>query len=313
MLGFVYGFGTAATWGISNVLLKAGIGKLPTKQLLVLRALAGLATALLAYFLLGKQGEIIAMQLWSWLGILGVVISGYFGADLLFVYALEEQPVSRLFPIQASYPLIAAGLAWYFYGDSLSIWMFLGAIIVITGVSLIGSEDPTAAVTPSGGSGSFGEKAAAGNTYDHKQLLRRFRAYGLTVVSAVGWGISAVMLRGILEKYDPVTVNAGVAFITAACFVFVSGFARLVAEARKEPQAVGWVGLAGFLGGTGISNLWFIISIQIAGVAVATVLASAAPLFTSLFAVLFLKEKLTLKLSLGTFLTVIGVSIFAFG
>jgi drug/metabolite transporter (DMT)-like permease len=76
------------------------------------------------------------------LALIGVVLSGYFGADLLFVYALEDLPVSHIFPIQATYPLVAAGLAWYIFGDMISAWMILGAVIVITGISLISSENP---------------------------------------------------------------------------------------------------------------------------------------------------------------------------
>jgi drug/metabolite transporter (DMT)-like permease len=298
---------------MSNVMLKAGVGKLPTKQLLALRALAGLATACLAYLMLGRHGEILSIQPGAWLGIFGVVISGYFGADLVFVYALEDLPVSRLFPIQAAYPLAAAGLAWYFFGDPLSIWMILGAMFVIVGVSLIGSEDPSTAVPPPEDVGTIRNSDEAVEPRELAPSWRRFRAYALTVLSAAGWGISAVLLRGVLVEYDPVTVNTGVAIITAACFMLASGFFRMIDSVQKHPTAGVWVGMAGFLGGTGISNLWFIISIQIAGVAVATILASVAPLFTSLFAVLFLKEKLTLKLSLGTALTVVGVSIFAVG
>jgi drug/metabolite transporter (DMT)-like permease len=293
MTGILYGLSTAATWGLSNVFLKSQVGKLPTKQLLALRAVAGLITAIFAYLILGKWGEIAQLNPLAWLALIGVVLSGYFGADLLFVYALEDLPVSHIFPIQATYPLVAAGLAWYIFGDMISAWMLLGAVIVITGISLISSENP-------------------GQTHP-LQPSRRYKGYAYTVLSALGWGISAVLLRVVLENYDPVTTNLGVALITALFFLLISRFNAGLSVVIKSPGIGAGVGMAGALGGIGFSNLLFIIAVQIAGVASATVLASLAPLFTSFFAVIFLRERLTSRLTLGTIFTVIGVGIFVGG
>lgn len=293
MTGLLYGLSTAATWGLSNVFLKSQVGKLPTKQLLALRAVAGLITALFAYLILGKWGDIALLTPRAWLALLGVVLSGYFGADLVFVIALEGLPISRIFPIQATYPLIAAGLAWYFYGDRISAWMFLGAVIVIVGISLISSENP--------------------RQPNQIHASKHFKGYIFTGLSALGWGVSAVLLRGVLEGYDPVTINLGVALITTIGFLLISRFIVAMSAVIKSPAIGVGVGMAGALGGIGISNLLFIITVQIAGVAPATVLASIAPLFTSCFAMIFLGERLTSKLTLGTVLTVIGVGIFVGG
>ena len=138
MLGAFYGLSAALTWGAGNVLIKSQVGKLATTQLLTVRAVAGAATAVLAYFFLGKNDALLLLTPLAWMALVGSMLTGYFGSDLLFVYALKELPLSYIFPIQATYPLIATGLAWFIYGEAISPWVFIGAVLVIAGVSLKG-------------------------------------------------------------------------------------------------------------------------------------------------------------------------------
>jgi drug/metabolite transporter (DMT)-like permease len=293
MLGAFYGLSTALTWGIGNVLIKSQVSKLATAQLLTIRAVFGAVTAILAYFFLGKNDALLLLTPLAWLVMVGSVLTGYFGSDLLFVYALRELPLSYVFPIQATYPLIATGLAWFIYGEAISAWVFIGAVLVIAGVSLIGSEEPQQASPIS--------------------QSQRMRGFTWTALSAVGWGLSAIFLRAALEEFDPVTVNTGVGLLTAGAFLIISRPLAIASIVRREPRIGQALGLAGALGGTGLSNLFYILTIQAAGVAQATVLASTAPLFTSFFAVFFLGERLTVKLTLGTFLTVIGIGVLVGG
>ena len=293
MLGAFYGLSTALTWGTGNVLIKSQVGKLATTQLLTVRAVAGAATAVLAYFFLGKNDALLLLTPLAWMALVGSMLTGYFGSDLLFVYALKELPLSYVFPIQATYPLIATGLAWFIYGEAISPWVFIGAVLVIAGVSLIGSDEP--------------QQASPINR------SKRMRGFTLTALSAVGWGLSATFLRGALGEIDPVTVNTGVGLLTAFAFLIISRPIAIASIVKSEPRIGQALGLAGALGGTGLSNLFYILTIQVAGVAQATVLASTAPLFTSFFAVFFLGERLTVKLTLGTFLTVVGIGVLVGG
>jgi drug/metabolite transporter (DMT)-like permease len=135
----------------------------------------------------------------------------------------------------------------------------------------------------------------------------------ITILSSVGWAISALLMRGVLERHDPIAINLVVAAITAVAFFCVSKPISTFTNTISKPYTAIAVVIAGLIGGTGLSNLLFILTIEVAGVSRATVLASLAPLFTSYSAVMFLGEKLTRKLTLGTLLSVLGVTLIVGG
>ena len=285
----LYGLGAAFTWGLGSVLIKAAVGKLPASHLLLLRAFAGAVTALGAMILFGRAGSLQQVPVITWVGILGVTLSGYFAADLLFVRALEVIPLSQALPIQAAYPLIAAGLAWAMLGEPPTLVSLAGAVVVIAGVAAIaGAEaEPARVSTP--------------------QPMSRHSGLLLLAISTLGWGVSAVLLRFVVQSLDPIAANAVIALFV---FVAFAAIARPLAAwdfVRHQPTWAGLLAVAGILGGTGVSNLLFVLAIESGGVMVATALACTAPLFTSLMAVLFLKERLSARLAAGVLLTVGGI------
>lgn len=288
-LGVLYGISTALIWGLGYVIVKSQAGKWTSINLLLVRALAGGATAFLFYLFIDTRESLLHLAPSVWFLIIGSVLTGFWGADFVFIVALKDLPLSYLFPIQASYPLFAAGLAWLFLGDVVTFWTALGAVLVLSGISLIGSEEKQP--------GSIVSKSI------------RKRGFVLATLSAFGWGVSTVLLESALEDHDPITINAGVGVLTALCFLAVSKPREALSFFRENPRSGGAVSIAGSLGGTGLANLFFLLAIGALGAAQAAILSSITPLFTAIFAVLFLHEKLTSKLSLGTILTVAGVMV----
>jgi len=285
----LYGLGAAFTWGLGSVLIKAAVGKLPARELLVIRAFAGAATALGAAILLGRAGALWQMPVITWISILGVTLSGYFAADLLFVRALEVIPLSQALPIQATYPVIAAGLAWAVLGEPPTFLSLGGAIVVIAGVAAITGAEPEI-------SGDHSPRA-----------LSRRRGLCLLGISTLGWGVSAVLLRFVLRTLDPIAANAVIALLVFVAFAAVARPLAAWSFVRRQPSWAGLLAVAGVLGGTGVSNLLFVLAIESGGVMVATALACTAPLFSSLMAVGFLRERLSARLAAGVLLTVGGI------
>ncbi|MFA5872382.1 MAG: DMT family transporter [Anaerolineales bacterium] len=293
MLGISYGIGTALTWGLGNVFIKSQVNRLSSRQLLLIRSIIGAITAVLAYFLLGGKELHPHFTILEWLSLIGIVLTGYFGSELLFLYALKDLPLSYVFPIQGSYPLIATFLAWWFFGDIVSGWVLLGAVLVLSGISIIVSEESI--------------------TDGVSHPSRRWRGIFITLLSSLGWAFSAILLRYVMASQDAITTNMYVSLITAVIYFLVTPPAPAFAFAIRHPSTGVALFMAGLFGGTGISNLLFILTIEVAGVSLAAILASMAPIFTSFLAVFFLGEKLTFKLILGTILTMMGVSIIVGG
>ena len=289
MMVALYGLGAAFTWGLGSVLIKAAVGKLPASQLLLLRAFAGAVTAIAAMILFGRASSLQHVPFSVWLSILGATVSGYFAADLLFVRALEAVPLSQALPIQATYPVIAAGLAWAVLGEPPTIFSFGGAIVVIAGIAAIAGAD------------------AGGSPVLTPRPLTRRRGFVLLGVSTLGWGVSAVLLRFVLRSLDLIAANALLASLVFVVFLAIARPRAAWSFVRRQPSWVGLLAIAGILGGTGISNLLFVLAVEAGGVMVATALACTASLFTSVMAVAFLREKLSARLAVGVLLTVGGI------
>jgi len=54
---------------------------------------------------------------------------------MVFMYtALRLSPLSKVIPINAAYPAVAAVAAWLIFGDTLNALMFVGIVLVAIGV-----------------------------------------------------------------------------------------------------------------------------------------------------------------------------------
>ncbi len=283
------GLGAAVTWALGSVLVKAAVGKFSARELLVVRALAGAITAVGVMMALGASRPIWQMPPLAALAILGATVSGYYAADLLFVHSLKVVPLSQALPIQATYPVIAAAIAWAALNEPPTGLAFGGAICVVLGVAAVATVDSA--------SDTIGMPGAP---------TRRF-GLALLGLSTLGWGLSAVLLRFALQMADPVSVNALVSIFVLVLFAATTRPAGLLESVRRSPSLAWVVALAGVLGGTGLSNLLFVIAVNSGGVIAATALACTAPLFSSVLATLFLKERISVRLATGVLLTVGGV------
>jgi drug/metabolite transporter (DMT)-like permease len=296
MLGATYGLGAAITWAIGNALIKSQVGSLSSSQILFIRAMAGVPPSLLAVAFLPSDAFTICFTADVWLALVGSVVLGYFGGDLIFVKALEYTSLARGFPIQASYPLLAVLLAWALGVERVTWMIVVGAAIVVAGVALISRET-----------------AGAGD--DHAPLSGRSDLKGLVLsgASAVCWGGSAVLLGYGLGERHAIMVNAVIAVLTASCYLPVSQPMRTFRRVREDPRLGVNLGLAGAFGGTGVSNMLYVLAVDATGVSRAAVLAGTAPLFSAFFAVTLLGERMTVNLAIGTLLNVVGIALLVGG
>jgi uncharacterized membrane protein len=129
---------------------------------------------------------------------------------------------------------------------------------------------------------------------------------GGALLAAVAWGASAVMLKPPLQEVEPVTAQA-LRLPLAGAVLFATPWARGTVRAlRASAPAVVWrmvvLGLV-----TAVSSVMFVASLKWAGVAVATVLSSTAPMFAIPLGLVFLGERLALRPLVGTAVTVAGI------
>jgi drug/metabolite transporter (DMT)-like permease len=289
LTGLILGLGTALTWGIGNVLVKSQVDRLTPGQLLTTRALAGALASLGALVALGRASRLGLFDVPHLLALGGAILLGYFGADILFVHALERLPVSQVIPIQASYPLVALVLAVAFLQERVTWLTLAGALVVVAGVSLVGAQE-------------MGRGPHPGAT----DQRRRTEGVLLSALSSLFWGGSAILLKVGLEGHDALAAASIIACATALAFLV---FFRPWQDFQLAPRtrAVGIAALAGALGGTGLSNVLYVLTVDVAGVTRASVLASTSPVFTAILAVIGLRERLTPRLILCTLMITVGI------
>jgi drug/metabolite transporter (DMT)-like permease len=295
MLGALYGLGAAVTWGIANVMVKSQVGKIKPGPLLFLRSCAGVVAAVIAVPLLGVRSTFALSSPLVWLAILLSVLVGYFGADMLFLQALVRIPLTVASPIQSAYPIMAVAFGWLLFGEKAPLSVLIGTAIVFVGVSLISMYPP--------------------RSLSAAQATTHFHPLGLVFsgISAIGWAMSAILLRYALALDPPVLVNACVALVTLICYLPIARAQATIRAATADRHLGAAMLIAGAVGGTGLSNLLFILAIGAAGVGRASVLACTAPLFTAALAVILLREIVNPRLVTGTLLTVLGTALVAGG
>ena len=178
----------------------------------------------------------------------GAILLGYFGADILFVHTLERLPVSQVIPIQASYPLVALALAVAFLQERVSWLTLVGALVVVAGVSLVGAQETGRGPNP--------------GATDRR---RRTEGVLLSALSSLFWGGSAILLKLGPRRPGPRWPRpASSPAQPRSPSWSSSGPGRAFSSPRI--RAVGIAALAGALGGTGLSNVLYVLTVDVAGV-----------------------------------------------
>lgn len=127
----------------------------------------------------------------------------------------------------------------------------------------------------------------------------------LSLVTAVCYGSNAVLTRKGLDDSNPLTAVLVSSLVQA---VLLS-----ILVAVQPPKVINLTGMAFFVAsGTLASTLGRLsnfIAIEKLGVSVSSTIVGSSPLFSTLFAVIIINEKVSLPTLLGTLLVVAGVAI----
>jgi drug/metabolite transporter (DMT)-like permease len=129
---------------------------------------------------------------------------------------------------------------------------------------------------------------------------------GLALLAALCWAAGAILTRVGLQQ---TRVSQGTLLSLVASIAFVLGLLLLTdpgAFASLEPRAWIWFSLIGILNFS-LGRFFNFHSVGLLGVARATPIQAASPIFAMLLAVLFIGERLTFLLVAGALIAVLGV------
>ncbi|ODT31874.1 MAG: hypothetical protein ABS35_03655 [Kaistia sp. SCN 65-12] len=109
------------------------------------------AAAFLVCFMLWRDGWRGTLALFRHMGLPGIAVAVFFAtSSVAFVVALAYTTVANILLMQAGVPLLAALIAWTFFGEKVSLATWLAITAVIAGISVMVSDSFHASVSPVG-------------------------------------------------------------------------------------------------------------------------------------------------------------------
>jgi drug/metabolite transporter (DMT)-like permease len=276
---------------VSSTLTKSLAGKFEPIRLNLLRCLAA------SFFIWGiipfsPGAHALSHAHWAALTYLAVsALIGISVGDTIYIRGLKLINVSLAFPIaQSAMPLLTLCAAVLFLGETVTWGLALGTALVLMGIYLItglGAGSRLALAVPSG------EKRGIG--------------MGLILIASLLWAISISLLKIGLQEVSLILANGvrlPVASFALLILIFFQTPPHQPTGIHIRDVALGAVtGILAF----GLGGLLFLQAILHAGAAKATVLTSSAPLFGLPLSLVFLKERVTIRIAAGTILVVLGI------
>ncbi len=276
----------SATWAGTSLVARALSRSVPPLWFNTLRCSIGSAAvvALLPWTL--QHSDFGALTPTAVAFLFGSVILGMGIGDTAFFESIRRLGVARAMPIASSYPLLTAIIAVATLGESITLPLVVGMLIVAFGVWLLTSE---------------GSQAAASrnpSTFRTGVLLAG--------VAALGWSLSTISVRPALETVDVLLATTVRMPIAAALLLLVGRlrFARVPFPSMSRGVVI-WLLATGVV--TTFSASLFLWAVDLVGAARTAALTSASPLFTAPLAFLLFGERPSVRLVLGIAITVVGL------
>jgi drug/metabolite transporter (DMT)-like permease len=127
----------------------------------------------------------------------------------------------------------------------------------------------------------------------------------LALLTALLWGLSTVLLKAGLNHLTPIQVNsARLPFVTIILYTtWVFSGKRAKKMSMSALLLIASTGLFSM----GLGSLLYLIALARIGPSKTSTLISTSPVFSLIMALVFLKEKISLRLALGVGLCIAGV------
>ncbi len=290
MIGVLLGLSTAWVWGTTSLLVKVMAARVGS---LSFNAFRMAVSSLFILALLPFYGGLDALGQLSPVSMLALAFSAIIGigvGDTLYFWSIGRIGASRALPISGIYPLFAWVVAVPLLGEPVTGSALLGTAIVLVGVYLLA---PAAEPDP-----------AQPAHLDRAGVLA-------AITAAILWGIGTAALKfGLQDGVNAIAVSA---FRLPVSAIVLLGVLRY----REGSQA--WRGfdrqnfprflaLALYSTALGEGVLW-VLAVDHAGAARAALLNTTSPLFVVPLAILFLHERVTVRIALGAICSVIGIAL----
>jgi drug/metabolite transporter (DMT)-like permease len=307
----------AMTWSATSVALTSLGARTAPVVLSALRLSA--ATLILPFILLasGQFGDLEEASTRTLLEVMASGVVGYGLGDTIYIFALQRVGMQRTFPITTALFIgmtVAGGVV--LLGEPFSWGLPVGTVLVGAGIYLIVIPAAGEAPQPLPAVPAAEPALAAFGELPSPRVISRptLSGYVLLILVGVFWAIATLWLAA---------ANGDLGAIAAGSIRTPAGGAALLlyALALQRPQLaapfrnrghIAAIAAAGLLG-TAFGSLLYVYSVTELGAARSAVFSATAPLMALPLSIIFLKERMTRRIGVGTVLCVGGVVLLVVG
>ncbi|MCX8177362.1 MAG: DMT family transporter [Candidatus Bathyarchaeota archaeon] len=252
-----------------------------------------LGTSIIMLLCLTIAGQIWTLTSLSLYVVLLASASGLIGlglGDTLYLQSLRILGVSRAVPLTCTYPLFSLIWALMLAGEEITLQIILAAIAIVAGIWLLSWENNSKIAE------TDGKMLAKGVTF--------------ALLTAAIWSISISMVNLALREKPDLEHAFAINTLRVAALAVV-----LLAFTFMANRKAGFYGIdrktAATLVSGGIIAIglgWFLLTLSFTYIpeSQAVPISSTTPLFSTFFSIIFLREKITLKVVFGSILVVAG-------
>lgn len=288
-IGAVSALLTALLWGLAPVVVRRVVIKDVNPLLFsAIRIPSALTILLIILILTGEFSQMFNISLTDLLIILIASIAGLIFADTMYFTGIKRAGVSVSTPIAFTYPLPALIFAYIILGEEITYALYIGTFLIISGIFLI----------------TYQRKSKSSS--NHNILKGAI----FVIFSTIGWSFGITIIKIALYSTSPLIVSTYRILFALIIFLPYS-FAKRNTIKNISRTSLYLVALGGVIG-LGLGALTLFISLVYIGAARGSAISASAPLFSAIFASIFLKEKLRKGQIIGMFLTLIGTWVIIF-
>lgn len=283
---------TSISWSGTSVLFTKAtqqVGSIIVNRIRVILALVFLMLlnwAFYGYLLPVNAGA----DRWLWFALSGAI--GYALGDVFLFQSFLCIGAQRGMLMMSLAPLMSAGLAWMFFGETLTGVQMLGVFVTLMGIAWVimrrNQSQPGQICSPVQGV-LFGLGAATGQ--------------------AVGYVLSK---QGLTDNFSPIAGNSirmlAAVIVLWALASFQGKAKETINSMRARPKVLGWLTLAAFTGPV-VGATLSLFALQHTQVGIASTLIALPPVFLLPISWLVFKEKFDWGAVLGTLVAIGGVAL----
>ncbi len=342
-LGEIAAVGGAICFGVGNVIIKSQGNKITP---FAVNAIRLTLSAIIYIVIIASMGIISSTFNLTWkiaLYLAGGTFIAVVVGDMIFYFSQQLIGLSKAYPIAVSYPLLTYILGLIIGSENFQWARMVGVILVIGGVYLvsisinvneIGNQKPTEETIiektedlekASEEKISENEDEQIEDTEKHSEekeevsgeetpkfkLKKKHLLLGIggALITAFCWTIGTVLLDLAFEDQSleglPATAFRIVCVAPISLLLFASS------NRGKYKSKFSWKGvllviIAGLIGSTA-GGLLYAFALQFSSASTTAAISAAAPLIATPLSVVFLKEKISWKLVVGTIITMSGI------